>query len=290
MLAVSLCHCGNGSPPPPAVPDPSAAPATAAAPPSATTASAETAAAAPTAAPPAAAPPAAAAASGGEAKPSAAQPATTGPVALPALPKGTKVLHVGDSMAQALAPALARELNQRGITCVMKVKEATYIPEWAGFKWGFAGLIAHYDPDLVIITLGGNEVAMPDPSIRAEPVRRLVATVGDRPCIWIKAPLWGPHTGVMDVIRDNCAPCRWVDTDELLPSIERLDDGIHPTIPERKRWAHFMVRWLAHNLAPTKDRPFALKAVTSAPPAEGEVMVVEQSEHGKLINIRVDDK
>ena len=70
---------------------------------------------------------------------------------------------------------------------ILEAKEATYIPQWAGFTMGFSGLMAGHKPDMVIITLGGNETAMPDPTIRAEPVRRLVKQVGDRPCIWIAA-------------------------------------------------------------------------------------------------------
>jgi hypothetical protein len=195
-------------------------------------------------------------------------PAPSGPP--PPLPKGTVVLHVGDSMADALGKSLKLELGERGIKNVLKAKEATYIPQWAGFTMGFKGLVQSNNPDLVIITLGGNEVAMPDPTIRAEPVREMVKQVGDRPCLWIAAPLWpgSPNTGILEVIKQNCAPCIYVDTNELIPDLERLGDKVHPTIPERKRWAKFMIRWLRHNRDPNGKRPWDFKQPTEAPPPE----------------------
>ena len=147
----------------------------------------------------------------------------------------------------------------RGVHSVLKAKEATYIPEWAGFSMGLRSLLAFHKPDLVIVTLGGNEVAMLDPSIRSEPVRKIVETIGERPCVWVGAPLWGPHTGILEVIRSNCSPCHFVDTNRIVPDLERLKDGVHPTLPERKRWAKAMVEWLARHRDPNGRRPWDLK-------------------------------
>jgi lysophospholipase L1-like esterase len=173
-------------------------------------------------------------------------------------------------MADALGQKLRIEFAKHGVKSVVLAKEATYIPDWAGPKMGLASQLAWYKPGLVIIQIGGNEMAVPDPSVRKEAIRRLVKSVGDRPCIWIATPKWegGPHTGILDVIRDNCAPCRYVDTNTLISDLKRLGDNVHPTIPERRRWARFMVRWLRHNLDPAGARPWDLKVETSAPPAQ----------------------
>jgi hypothetical protein len=132
---------------------------------------------------------------------------------------------------------------------------------------GLSSLILQHQPDLVIVTLGGNEVAMRDPTVRAEPIRKIVETIGDRPCIWVSAPLWGPHTGIMKVIRDNCAPCRFVDTDAVAPNLERLKDGVHPTLVERKRWARAMIDWLARHRDPAGRRPWDLLPDEASGPA-----------------------
>lgn len=218
-------------------------------------------------------PAASAAATAASPEPPPPAPEPAGPP--PPLPKDTKVLHVGDSMADALGKSLRTELQKRGVKNILEAKEATYIPQWAGVTMGFSGLIASHDPDMVIITLGGNEVAMPDPTVRAEPVRRMVKQVGDRPCIWIAAPLWpgAPNTGIMKVIEDNCAPCVYVDTNAfiasgVLPDLKRLGDKVHPTIPERRRWASFMIRWLLHNRDPEGKRTWDFKAASEPPPPE----------------------
>jgi hypothetical protein len=232
-----------------------------------------------------------AAAPGGDAAPSAIAPASAAPVAsappaasAPAapdasqkpaatptpLPKGTVVLHVGSSSAGALGVDLKAELEKRGIKNVLKYEESTYIPQWASPRLGLARLVATHKPDLVLINVGGNEVAMPDPSVRADAIRRVVKAVGDRPCLWIGAPRWKgvPHTGIREVIQQNCAPCRYVDTDALVPHMKPTADGAHPTIPERHRWARRMIEWMMVNRDPNDKRPWSFKKDLEMPPPE----------------------
>jgi hypothetical protein len=180
------------------------------------------------------------------------------------------VLHVGDSMADALGKDLKPLFESLGIKNVLHAKEATYIPQWAS-KYdimGFRALLALHSPDLVIITLGGNELAMPNPAERAEPIREIARFVGDRPCLWLAAPLWpkAPNTGLLEVIKANAAPCIFVDTNAMLKLDVLPTDGIHPTIPERRRWAEFMVRWLQHNRAQNGPKPWTLVTPTTSPP------------------------
>ncbi|MEQ9318818.1 MAG: SGNH/GDSL hydrolase family protein [Polyangiaceae bacterium] len=212
--------------------------------------------------------PASAKSDAGKEEPAAA-PAKQGPP--PPLPEGTVVLHIGDSMADALGGALNAELEKHGVKGYLEAKEATYIPQWAGFKMQLSSHIARRKPDLVVVTLGGNETKMPDPTERVDAIKRLVKKIGDRPCIWIAAPLWEglEHTGILDVIRENAAPCRYVDTNAMIPDLERYD-GIHPTIPERTRWAQFMIRWLMHNRDPKGPKPWSLREKTSPPPPGSE--------------------
>jgi hypothetical protein len=185
------------------------------------------------------------------------------------LPKGTTVLHVGDSMADALGKDLKRELEAVGLKNPLKYEEATYIPQWAGKldSMGYRALLAQHNPDLVIITLGGNELAMPNPQERAAPIREMVRALGDRPCIWIAAPLWpsATHTGLFEVIKANCAPCVFVDTNAMLKLEVLASDKVHPTLAERKRWARFMIRWLRHNREPNGPKPWSIKQATEPP-------------------------
>jgi hypothetical protein len=186
------------------------------------------------------------------------------------LPSDTVVLHVGSSSAGALGPELNRLLESQGVTGILKFKQSTYVPQWAGAKMGLARYVAKYDPDLVIVSLGGNETEIPDPTVRVAAIRRLVKTIGDRPCVWIGTPRWKVlrHTGILEVVRANAAPCRFIDTDELAPDMEPLKDGIHPTVPERRRWARRVMEWLILNRDPQGAQPWSLKLTSEMPPEE----------------------
>jgi hypothetical protein len=180
------------------------------------------------------------------------------PAAPPPLPKGTTVLHIGDSMAGALGIELNEALKSAGVRGILRFKTASFIPTWA---WGreISLYVAQYDPDLVLITLGANEVAIKDPEIRAKNIQRLVRRIGDRPCVWIAPPLWAGDTGLLPVIRKNSAPCRYMDTNAIIDSMPRLPDKIHPTMRARKDWAKVVVDWLARERLGDGERPWQLR-------------------------------
>lgn len=187
----------------------------------------------------------------------AAQPAAPEPVPLP---KGTTVLHVGDSFAAALGISLNKLLKQHGVKGVLKYQTASFIPNWASRKF-LPLYLAQTKPDFVIVTLGANEVEMKNPEIRAGLVKRLVGRIGDLPCVWIAPPMWKEDTGILNVIRDNCAPCRFMDTNALFDTqaMPRAPDGIHPSMPARDVWAKDVIDWLQLQLQPEAEKPWALR-------------------------------
>lgn len=180
------------------------------------------------------------------------------PVLPLALPQGTTVLHIGDSFAGALGIALNRGLKQAGLRGILRFKTSTFIPTWA---WGkqVPLYIAQYKPDLVLITLGGNELKIKTPEQRAGGIKKLVQKLNGTPCVWIAPPLWAGDTGLLPVIRNNCAPCRYMDTNSLISEMARLRDKIHPTMQAREEWAEVVLRWLAEQRSPTEKLPWALK-------------------------------
>lgn len=169
---------------------------------------------------------------------------------LATLPSGTRVVHLGDSFAGALGVALGHELKALGIKSFLRYEKSTYIPTWAwskelpDFHW-------KYRPDLFLITLGGNELKIPDPNQRAKTVRRLVSQLKGKPCVWIGIPLWeGANPALLEVIRQNVAPCLYLDSSALVPDLERARDGIHPNTAARKVWARAVIRWLQEHQQP----------------------------------------
>jgi len=178
------------------------------------------------------------------------------------LPEGTTVLHVGDSFASALGIALNRELKRAKIHGVLHYKTSSFIPTWAYGK-DVPKYLRESRPDLVLISLGANELATPQLEQRAVMVRRLVGMLGGRPCVWIAPPLWhgkNVSDALLTVIRDNCAPCRYMDSNVLVPELPRVKDGVHPAIEARDDWARLVLRWLAEERQPTPAYPWALRA------------------------------
>jgi hypothetical protein len=90
-------------------------------------------------------------------------------------------------------------------------------------------------------------------------VQRLVRALDGRPCVWIAPPLWEQDNGLMRVIRDNCAPCRFMDTNAYIPVMPRVKDGIHPTTEARGMWARLVLDWLVRERQPTPGEPWALR-------------------------------
>jgi lysophospholipase L1-like esterase len=168
------------------------------------------------------------------------------------------VLHVGDSFAESLGAPLGRRLHAAGIRSVLESKTPSYIPTWAG-NGEIQRFVQKYKPDLVLITLGGNEFEIPTPADRVAPVKRLVQALGGRPCVWITPPRWKQDSGVVAVIRENSGPCRYLDSDALVHDLPLARDKIHPNEAGREQWAEAVLAWLKKERAPADGKPWALK-------------------------------
>jgi hypothetical protein len=198
----------------------------------------------------------------------------------PPMPKNTAVLHVGDSMVESgLAQALRPRMRALGVRYEVRGEQSTFTQTWAG---RMDELVAATQPDLVIITLGGNEIGNTRPETSARFVKRIVNATKGRPCVWMTAPLWREETGIYDVIQKNAAPCRFFETDRFLTEpIERRGDKIHPTPKGGEMWAGVFWGWLmGERTGATKpwdlragpDAEYAPRGIRTAPtfPLPGE--------------------
>jgi hypothetical protein len=186
------------------------------------------------------------------------------------LPKNTLVLHVGDSFAGSLGVPLGKRFKAAGLRTVLEFETSSYIPTWASGE-ELEKYVGRYVPDLVLVTLGANEFEIPNPEQRANAVRRLVKRLNGLPCVWISPPKWKQDSGVLAVVRDNCAPCRYLDSDTIVKDLPRRKDGIHPSDDAREIWADAVLAWLARERAGTPDHPWELRTEPSATSAEVSV-------------------
>jgi lysophospholipase L1-like esterase len=168
------------------------------------------------------------------------------------------VLHIGDSFAAAgFVQALKPRLKALGVHYDVHAETSSFTTTWAA---RVPRLIADIQPDLVLINLGANEMSNIDPPSHAPAVRRIVAAIAPRPCVWVSPPTWGPNTGILNVIRENSAPCRFFDSDHLVKGpIPRQRDGIHPSVEGGAIWAEAFWMWLIQERDPSGIGPDAAK-------------------------------
>lgn len=169
-----------------------------------------------------------------------AAPTTAAPTTAPQAPPPPKVvLQLGDSFVggwNGLAKALAPRFEALGSKFVRDWQDSVSIATY-DHEHRIEDLLAKNNPDLVLITLGANDVSVPFPSALAKHVASIAHKVsaGGRACYWLSPPLWKKDTGIVDVIKANAAPCRVFDGSHI--KLSRGGDGIHPNDSGGQTWA-----------------------------------------------------
>lgn len=150
---------------------------------------------------------------------------------------GKIVLHVGDSMVGGdggLTKALDRRFTAEGAKFLRSYKVSESIVSFDKSP-KLKELLAKHHPDIVILTLGTNDVFVPFPASMVGNIRNIIGRIGARECYWIGPPTWKPDTGIVQVLKDNVAPCKFFDSASL--KLQRAGDGIHPTDRGGADWA-----------------------------------------------------
>lgn len=155
--------------------------------------------------------------------------------------QASRVLHVGDSMAPLVGNYLRPIFTKSGRNYWIESTVSTSTLDWAK-KRLLQDAMYKYDPELVLISLGSNELFDPRPERRGPAVKQIVADTRGRPCLWIGPPLWKPDTGFIAVLRQNLGHCRYFDSAKL--DLPRMEDGRHPSWSAGWRWADAVWREL----------------------------------------------
>jgi len=152
-----------------------------------------------------------------------------------------RVLHVGDSMAPLVGNYLRSLYTKQGRNYWVETVVSSSTLDWAG-KRLLQDAMYKYDPQVVVISLGSNELFDPNPKRRGAAVRQIVEDTRGRPCLWIGPPLWKKDTGFVDVLKANLGHCRYFDSSKL--DLPRMEDGRHPSWTGGYRWASAVWRAL----------------------------------------------
>lgn len=170
---------------------------------------------------------------------------SAGTGAYPVRLAGRRVLLVGDSMGQGIAPFLQRKVEAAGGSFIGAPEQSSTIIWWQG-SGKLRALIAQHKPDIVFIALGSNELYTKDAEARAPVIRSMVAEIGSREAYWIGPPNWKPGSKLLAVIEENFQAGHVYNSDRL--DVPRGKDGKHPTLQGYERWVELIWNWYARTL------------------------------------------
>jgi hypothetical protein len=149
--------------------------------------------------------------------------------------QASRVLHVGDSMVPLVGNYLRPLFWREGRDYQIESIASSSTLDWGGDKRLLREAMYKYRPDLVLISLGSNELFDPTPARRAGAIRQVVADTRGRACLWIGPPAWKKDLGFIDVLKQNLGHCRYFDSTEL--ELPRMADGRHPDWTGGHAWA-----------------------------------------------------
>lgn len=148
--------------------------------------------------------------------------------------KAHRVLHVGDSMVPLVANYIKPVVMRNGGSYESISISSSSTGSWAATHQ-LRDAVAKLNPDLVLISLGSNDLFVRDLDARARDIRQIVAEVGGRACLWVGPPAWAKDFGFLQTLRESSAGCGYFDSSVL--RFERQADGRHPTWGSSYRWA-----------------------------------------------------
>lgn len=155
---------------------------------------------------------------------------------------GKTVLLTGDSMSEGIGWTMKAKVEAAGGRLVVVPWYSSTTVGWQS-EGRMRQYIEQYQPDVVFIALGSNEIFTGDMQTRAAAVREITAEIGDRPAYWIGPPSWKPDHGIVRAIEENFPAGRFYNSNDL--RVPRRKDGAHPTDDGYATWTELIWNWYA---------------------------------------------
>lgn len=177
-------------------------------------------------------------------------PQSQPPAELPRCPAaGTRVLLIGDSFAEGLAPQLKSLSAGCSIPYASDGRRGTHASQWQRDSW-LGPALASVSPNVVLVSLGGNDFQNNPATLQVDidTIAQKIKQAGAR-LLWIE-PLKLPiedTAGVQDMWRAAVAPGDWFDSSGI--DVPRASDGIHTGAAGYKLWAERIWPWMNGRLA-----------------------------------------
>jgi lysophospholipase L1-like esterase len=153
------------------------------------------------------------------------------------------VLHLGDSMVGfrgGLTRALENRFQDAGTRFFSNSLTSAGIASYDESDH-MQKLLTRLDPEMVIVSLGMNNVTYPHPEVLRHNIVSIVKKIAPRDCYWIGPPSWKPDAALIKLLAESTTPCIFFDSSDL--KLERQTDGIHPTELGGEVWAEAFWRF-----------------------------------------------
>lgn len=162
-----------------------------------------------------------------------------------------KVLAIGDSMTGWMAERLNAYGEINGFDVATVVWDGSTISKW-GSTPRLKEIIDEQKPDLIVVSLGMNELFEPKPDSRLDaPVSRILEAVGKTPLLWVGPPSWpGKDKGARlnDWLASRLGAGRFFRSFDLdIP--RQSSTNPHPSRQGMEQWVDSMVKWIPGNTA-----------------------------------------
>jgi len=160
----------------------------------------------------------------------------------------TRLLLIGDSLAQGLSPHLKELSTEEGVPYLGAGVSGTRIDQWIHSQW-LDSALRDFDPTLVLVSLGTNDAySNLEPHQIVEYTKALLERLGDEvEVVWVGVPALPPTYGgrspkveLLEAIEQE-APYYFESHDLEIP---RGPDGLHPTAHGYAGWAGSIWDWL----------------------------------------------
>lgn len=152
-------------------------------------------------------------------------------------PKGTRVLLVGDSLAQGMTSHFIKLAKENGYIPLVKSKSGTRCDQWSS-KIG--EIMSRSRPKVVFVSLGTNDAAMSNPEVERKHVKRIknrVQIYGGK-LVWLLPHNLPPQLKKRDVVNkilsEELTPQESFDSNNINLALGR--DKIHMKKDGYKDW------------------------------------------------------
>lgn len=164
------------------------------------------------------------------------------------------ILVTGDSMCDLLFIALRKLRKENDFEIVYETEyKAIYgstITHWANKrkkkrKLDLTAYIKKYNPDLIVFSLGSNEILYRVSEKKIKNLRKVLSYLKGREYVWVGPPNWKKDKGLDSILHANVGSSRYFVSKNF--DFKRISDGAHPTMSEGKVWVDTLTRWINQN-------------------------------------------